>query len=279
VIEACLRVNPLGTGTLKLGLNGLLSLGLLQSWTPRSAWYWNTPAWSLSVEAFFYLSFPFFVPLIGRLSRRQLLGASAALWMVAMLAPTAILLTGHKVAPAPPLPLLQALLELTPLFRLPEFLIGALLGRYFLLTRDAQPRFGPALSMLGAAGCLALLSAGAATPRILFSAGLLIPCSSLLLLGLAYGRGFLATLLAWPALVFLGEISYGIYILQWPLAQLFHISSGTASLPQFVVFSAALIALAALSFKYFETPVRKAVLGRPQADAASVPAAAVGELS
>lgn len=292
VVNACLRVNPLRTGILKLGLNGLLSLGLLQSWTPWTAWYWNTPAWSLSVEAFFYLSFPLFAPLIGRMNKPQLLGAAGALWIAVMLLPAALLLTGHRSADSPPLPFLQALLELSPLFRLPEFLVGMLLGRYFSLGRLPNRTLGGLLlSLAGLVGCVLLLAMGSLIPRIFFSAGLLLPFSSLLLLGLARGQGWLAAWFASPALVFLGEASYGVYILQWPLAHLFGMPSGTPSWFEFAVFSAVLITGAGLSLKYLERPVRKAVLqrfratqscGRPPRPiplAAAVPVAAAGELS
>jgi peptidoglycan/LPS O-acetylase OafA/YrhL len=30
-----------------------------QAWIPWTAWHWNYPAWSVSVETFFYLVFPF----------------------------------------------------------------------------------------------------------------------------------------------------------------------------------------------------------------------------
>lgn len=62
----------------------LLGFALLQAWDPRYALTYNYPAWSLSVEALFYLSFPLLIPVLRRLSREQALVTVglAYLWMV-----------------------------------------------------------------------------------------------------------------------------------------------------------------------------------------------------
>jgi peptidoglycan/LPS O-acetylase OafA/YrhL len=260
VISACLQVNTLGRGILKLSVNGLLSLGLLQSWTPWTAWYWNAPAWSLSVEAFFYLSFPLFAPVVGRMSKRMLLGAIAAIWMIAMLVPLACFFTRYGAADVPPIPFLKLLLDPGPLFRLPEFMAGVLLGRYFSLLDKQKITRGPAMVVFGFLGWVAVLAAGNSIPRLFFFAGLLTPLSSILVLGLAHGRGWLSAGLGKPALVLLGEASYGVYILQWPVAHMFGISSGTRSFVEFVLFAVTLNAVAILSLKHLESPARKFIL-------------------
>ena len=35
-----------------------LTLLLLQGWSPTLSTFWNTPAWTMPTEAFFYLIFP-----------------------------------------------------------------------------------------------------------------------------------------------------------------------------------------------------------------------------
>jgi peptidoglycan/LPS O-acetylase OafA/YrhL len=49
-----------------------LVLGLLQAWVPQAALAWNSVAWSLSVEAFFYLLFPFLLLILIRRPQTQL---------------------------------------------------------------------------------------------------------------------------------------------------------------------------------------------------------------
>ena len=50
-------------------LASLETLLMVQSWGPASSdrgWFWNMPAWTLSIEAFFYALFPVFLWLIAR---------------------------------------------------------------------------------------------------------------------------------------------------------------------------------------------------------------------
>jgi peptidoglycan/LPS O-acetylase OafA/YrhL len=77
------------------GIRGLLQISLLQSWWPEAALTWNKPGWSLSNEAFFYLSFPAAGVLLWRISRlRTLLLTIGLLWLSAMTVP-ALALLGH----------------------------------------------------------------------------------------------------------------------------------------------------------------------------------------
>jgi len=58
-----------------------LEVLLLQSWVPPAALSWNAVGWSLSVEAFFYLLFPFLLGRFERLSKAQLFFTIALCWM------------------------------------------------------------------------------------------------------------------------------------------------------------------------------------------------------
>jgi peptidoglycan/LPS O-acetylase OafA/YrhL len=262
VISASLRVNPLRTAILKLGFNGLLSLGLLQAWTPWTAWYWNAPAWSLSAEAFFYLAFPVLAPLVGRMRQRTLLQAVPIVWLVPMAVPLVCAFTRYGAESIPPFRLLQVLLDPGPLFRLPAFFVGMLLGRYFMLENKAKAKFGPAMATFGSLGWIAVLAVGDSIPSRFFFADLLTPIACILILGLARGRGWLATALSMPLMVLLGEASYSLYILQWPIANMFGMQFGTRSVAQFLFFAVTLNFIALLSFKFLETPARKAILRR-----------------
>ena len=65
----------------------VLTLLLLQGWSPTLSTFWNTPAWTMSTEAFFYLIFP----LVVRWKRPSKLGwlltLLASLWVAGMICP------------------------------------------------------------------------------------------------------------------------------------------------------------------------------------------------
>ena len=62
-----------------------LQLTLTQSWVPYTALQWNGPAWSLSVEAFFYALFPLLFLRAQALSARKLLGTAALAYLASQI--------------------------------------------------------------------------------------------------------------------------------------------------------------------------------------------------
>jgi Acyltransferase family len=62
-----------------------LQLTLTQSWVPYTALQWNAPAWSLSVEAFFYALFPLLFLRAQSLSAGKLLGTAALAYMASQI--------------------------------------------------------------------------------------------------------------------------------------------------------------------------------------------------
>lgn len=117
---------------------GPLTPFLLQAWAPTSDSYFavNVPAWSLSVEAFFYLAFPFLIRGLRRLTTRGL-----ALLLVPMVAvPVALAALVSRDAGATGLDADTVSIWLAYYFppsRLPEFVVGMILG--VLARRDALP--------------------------------------------------------------------------------------------------------------------------------------------
>jgi peptidoglycan/LPS O-acetylase OafA/YrhL len=203
--------------------NALLQLTLTQAWVAPSALGWNSPGWSLSVEAFFYLLFPFLLPRLARLRTRTLVilscGAFAVAQAVAVaggLAPGAI---SRIDATNPPIAPWALFFSSLPLFRLPEFVIGMAAGIVFTRHGKALERHANALVAVSTA--IILIAAGLLAPGIpvlhLNNGGLSLPAAALFI-GLAAGSGWLARMLAHPWLVRLGEASYAVYILHYPIA-------------------------------------------------------------
>ena len=92
---------PLPQGLLTLRLSLLFNYGLvLQGWTGHMPVQWNTPAWSLSCELFFYLCFPLALLLLKSAGRRGTLVIAGAGFAFPALPPAGC--TGCRKAPLTP---------------------------------------------------------------------------------------------------------------------------------------------------------------------------------
>ena len=73
--------SPGSAGRHTFVLSAVLSCLMLQSWTPL-AQAWNGPSWSLSVEAFMYLMFPFIGYRLATLRRRNSIFVMLLAWLI-----------------------------------------------------------------------------------------------------------------------------------------------------------------------------------------------------
>ncbi len=189
---------------------------LVQAWTPDAAVAANPVSWSLSAEAFFYLLFPLLLPALQRLSNRGLVCACVLLWLVQ--AEVALLLLAGT-------PLGHFLTYDLPLFRLPEFLIGA--AAALLLSRGYSPASTPRLAWAAAAalGTVVLvgaqMSAGVGVPWSL-SATLALPATigTICWAAARDAAGRSPRALASPLAQRLGAWSFAVYLIHWPLLDL-----------------------------------------------------------
>ena len=230
---------------------------LLQHWLPQLGAL-NYPSWSISSEAFFYLVFPVFGAFLWNRSTRQSILIGSCWFLVTW---GLRVLTLHRLHRDP-------FAHILPVFELNLFVIGIVLAKLhvaLLANRRTErwlERYGAALAVLTFTVFLALTE----TPRILQTTYLHDALSSLLflvlILAFASGNRIIQALFTPAWLVLLGEASFGLYLLHMPVYQLFV----TLHLPLagsfFFLYLAATIALSVLSFLYFETPVRKAILRR-----------------
>ena len=104
---------------------------LLQGWVPEVATFWNTPAWTMSAESFFYLLFPWLAKWQRPQRVSSLLARMGGIWMLGMI-PGAlyILVKPDGIAHVDRWswgPWLQAL-KFTPIPHLASFVFGILLA-------------------------------------------------------------------------------------------------------------------------------------------------------
>ncbi|GLS42260.1 acyltransferase family protein [Methylobacterium brachythecii] len=257
----------------------LAPLGL-HAWVPGAACSLNCASWSISVEAFFYLLFPLLLPLV---LRRPVEYALAALGLWAVFGAFGTLLW-NRYAPGvsliEPEPagatamLLAQGIKYDPLLRLPEFIAGLVLFAWWQRMRPAAPpdasdrRGSLAKPFLGAAALAAivLVLIDPYVPGPLMHNGLsALAWAPLILAGAELRGGILAS----APLVFLGRISFALYLLHLPayaaINSLDRALHGAITGPSpwlgVALATALSLALAALVHLYVEEPARRALLG------------------
>jgi peptidoglycan/LPS O-acetylase OafA/YrhL len=226
-------------GALTLGTT-IAVLTATQTWNPWKQYLaeaWNYPAWTLSVEAFFYLCFPALLPLGLRISvtaRRVVLAIFFALVCAG-------------IQNASPL----------PWGAIPQFLIGMILALEFLENPMPSSNLRAVLSALLALVILCTVPED-------WKSLLVIPYAWLIY-ELALGGNILARCFSSRPMLLLGGASYSVYLLQYPVRNWVrfafdrwdpsHASIGALLTPLL------LIVVSCVIFQYYEEPLRRALKG------------------
>lgn len=254
------KLHAEGSNPLTVGL----SLFALQAWVPGYPLSLNTPGWSLSVEAFFYLLFPVIVVLIKPQQFKILAFITLTLWLI-----TQVFHSYWLSSPQyQPFSKLHDFIYYNPVLHLGTFLLGYCAGvcvkqgRFDLLS---NPLLNPTLLVLATLLSVVLLLnryplMDTLGVRFDYNNGLLAPLFISIIVLLTLNKGWISQFLQHPWLILLGEASYSLYILQKPLhgiyekifAKYLDMNSGL----YFYLFAVLLTISALFSYWFFETPLR-----------------------
>jgi peptidoglycan/LPS O-acetylase OafA/YrhL len=235
---------------------------LLQGWVPSIATFLNTPAWTMSAEAFYYFIFPWMAKWKKPDRMAPHVAKMLGVWALALIPGSLyIALNPDGLAHVDRWsygPWLQAL-KFTPLPHLGSFVFGVMLASLDQMIERAHPiRFF--LGVFGFGAIFGLLSLGSFLPFALAHDGLLMPLFGCIVLGLA-GENALASVLGARPLVFIGEGSYCLYLLHFNFWNMLHNSHilnrvGLAVYDPWISY-AILIALSLVALHFVEKPARK----------------------
>lgn len=257
----------------------LLNIFLLQSWIHPHATSLNTPAWSLSVEAFFYFTFPFILILIRQfsISVGKLMFIAIMLWAITQTVNTVVLSYGFYKG------IYSASHSFIYYFPLPHFcsfLLGIAGGMVFLTKKDLESRksydfIALMLAAASLASLVVMMNNEAAVAKFFklnfaFCSSFYAPLCAMLITALSLCRlKALRSLLGSKPLVLLGNASYSLYMLQKPVhAAFLKFFTWNIKIPQlydFLLYFTLLIAVSIASFLLFEHPLnlflRRKLLG------------------
>lgn len=243
------------------------TLTLTQAWLELGRPTWNIMAWTLSTEAFFYALFPLLGPWLARQGSRRLLGLAVGAWLLGttpMLAASAgawLGVEGSSLAGRGLFAWSQLPVELIPVARLPEFVLGVCLGLLFCRrTRPARQPWRTAGLLATCAAIAALLILSPGKPSSLMQAGALVPLFALLIWQLAGGVAGDGLKLGTRPLVLLGGASYALYIVHGSLINYaLALNTRTLSLPHnllALLLVPLAVAFSVFLFKAVEEPAR-----------------------
>lgn len=261
------RILHYGTHTaiLKTAATVVGNLFMLQAWTTNLRGL-NSPSWSLSVETFLYLLFPFLGVALWFLRGRRVLIAMAAFYLGGQ----ALALLLSRYIPSQHL-------EYQPLLHLSTFALGILLARFQVDQQQARTITRNTVAVAQAPSLVLRLALPVAflaflaiaflpkvLPFIAMHDGLFAPLFALSIWSLSHPHLASSRLLSARWLVLLGEASFGLYLIHYPVLHLVMRLGLPLTLATFVPYLAVCIGLSLASFFFFEGPARRLVLARFQ---------------
>jgi peptidoglycan/LPS O-acetylase OafA/YrhL len=188
----------IGAGYFRVKLNRNYGAGdfvgnffLLNAWTVgKPTFSWNYPAWSISAEWFAYLLFPIVaVPMTW--VRKVWMSASGAVLAIMIY----MLLLPHGGGPGSPIVRIAC-----------EFVAGMFLARLFVMSSGRGMWNHLSILTIISVPCVLWFAKGITEQRLLVAA------FAMLIISLAHSKNRLARFLATRKLVFLGEVSYSLYM-------------------------------------------------------------------
>jgi peptidoglycan/LPS O-acetylase OafA/YrhL len=230
----------------------VLNLLMVHGWGFADGLSWDSPSWTVSSEWLCYLLFPLGAPLLARVGTRGAALVAAVLLFVATTG--ALHVVGHP--------------EFDATVHWGALRIGGLFACGALLFRMRELGVGSDLPWEAVAPLALLAGIGLTQLDGSAAAAGIVSCCGLLVYAVAHERGSVAAVLASRPVVYLGEISYSIYLMHWVcLMVLQHVLPRPfAGLPApwsavlgLALYLAVILAASAASFHGVEQPARRAL--------------------
>ena len=255
----------------EFGYQAFMKFFMVQTWvvTPTlPAGEWLGQTWTLSVEAFFYMCFPFLVAPIFRLSPKALNWFLGIVCILSLIPPLAYDIALTRSTPEA-LGTWYHYISNLPYFRIFGFLLGMAAARIYLLYKESirevseetANQIGAGL-ILGYAGLAALplhLLKAQGLPQLIFAP---------LVLLLTQQKGFLSKFMSLPIFQTLGNASFSLFLVHVPFMGIvigrlrkLGIEDPVTNSPLFgITMVVACVFVSVAVAKFVENPVREFIL-------------------
>lgn len=229
-------------GPIITALHGLMAVTMTQAWFPMHAEVWNAPTWFLGALTFATVLQPYFTPVLAKQGKKEL--RRTAFWLtIVSLLPKIGYCYDHgawqfmegAMTKMPNLAIFNTM-RFSPFFAVMEVMLGFVACRLVMLDgaegESPAPKVGPAdtvLPLVGMIGIVLLRASGLVSlSDMIVRPCIFMPLFLLFLMGLHRASiketitDPLAKLMASKPLVWLGGLSFPIFVVHGPLGQLFY---------------------------------------------------------
>jgi peptidoglycan/LPS O-acetylase OafA/YrhL len=229
-----------------------LSLFLIQSWIPGKELTLNFPGWSLSVEMFFYFAFPFLNSYWLKKKFSVVILWILIVWIIIQIIFTAARVIYGKNFPG---------LDYNPFFHFGTFLLGCAAGLIYVRKQEWLNKHYRFLNLLFFVALLLVLVMLNFKIASIYQYRLFAPSFAIIILWLAQNDNTLTRIFSKSKLIYLGEISFGFYILQYPAKFLVRYLNDYLHIPhfeqcEFYFHFIFLVVMSILTFHFLENPMK-----------------------
>lgn len=251
-----LTFNPNGLYFIKLAIMSAINLLLVQSFVPNQGTYFNFNgvSWTLSVEALFYVMFPFLLWSFTKLkvSKNAIISilVIGIVWILLFLL-NANLDENNEFQ--------KWLLHIFPVARLFEFSTGIILGMIFsrkLHVKSVNKNLLTTLEFLSLASFAIALMYSAKLDVGIVRGVYFVPIWCILIYTFAHQGGLLSKALSHRTFVYLGEISLSFYMIHQLVIRYFELFNLDSTYKFLICFGISLF-LSVIMYHCYEEPMRK----------------------
>ena len=230
-------------------------LFMLQTWVFPGAI--NYPDWSVSCEFFFYLLFPVYILKLKEITLSKSILLAFFLLISAL---SFSYLLENYTHPALRPDLKEGYLMYHPILRFPVFFWGNVLGLMYLKNIKITTLQNVMLLLLGCS-CIYLWTLKPVEMGLSFKQLGFVFIYTALIVVLLQNETFSMTYLSNPLFHLLGDISYGVYLLQYPVSSfVLMFVPNFETIPYFLLYIIVLLALSYWTFQYLEKPLRSKIV-------------------